>query len=139
RDAARRHAGVPGTERLAETLAGVERARAEVQRIGGLEVLDERLVGRPGVHGWDPLRLSIDVRATGSTGTRLASLMRELDDINLELVAENVIVAVFGMGEDASASAERLVTAMRRAVETLGAEEPVPRRPFTPPPPWGRL
>ena len=68
----------------------------------GLDVLDERLVGRPGVHGWDPLRLSIDVRGTGSTGTRVASLMRELDDINLELVSENVVVAAFGMGEDAA-------------------------------------
>jgi arginine decarboxylase len=138
-DAARRQAAVRGAELLAETIAGVERARAAVQEIPGLDVLDERLVGRPGVHGWDPLRLSIDVRGTGTTGTRMASLMREVDDINLELVAENVIVAVFGMGEDAAASAERLVTAMRRAVATLGAEEELPRRPFAPPPPWGRL
>jgi arginine decarboxylase len=138
-DATRRYAAVHGAELLAETLAGVERARAEVKRIGGLEVLDERLVGRPGVYGWDPLRLSIDVRATGSTGTRLASLMRELDDINLELVSENVVVAVFGMGEDAARSAARLVTAIGRAVEALGAEPELPKRPFTPPPPWGSL
>jgi arginine decarboxylase len=138
-DATRRYAAVHGEELLAETLAGVERARAEVRQIPGLDVLDERLVGRPGVHGWDPLRLSIDVRATGSTGPRLASLMRELDDINLELVSENVVVAVFGMGEDAARSAERLVAAMRRAVEALGGEGELPKRPFTPPPPWGSL
>ena len=138
-DATRRYAAVNGTELLAETLAGVERARAEVQRIPGLDVLDERLVGRPGVYAWDPLRLSIDVRATGSTGTRLASLIRELDDINLELVSENVVVAVFGMGEDAALSAARFVAAMRRAVEALGAEAELPKRPFTPPPPWGSL
>jgi lysine decarboxylase len=138
-DAARRQAAVRGPELLAETIAGVERAREAIQEIPGLAVLDERLVGRPGVHGWDPLRLSIDVRGTGSTGIRVASLMRELDDINLELVAENVIVAVFGMGEDAAASAERLVASMRHAVETLGADTQPPRRPFAPPPPWGRL
>jgi arginine decarboxylase len=138
-DAARRQAAVRGTELLGEAIAGVERAQAEVQRIPGLEVLDERLVGRPGVHGWDPLRLSVDVRGTGSTGTRVAALMRELDDINLELVAENVIVAVFGMREDAKASAERLVASMRHAVEALGAEEEPQGRPFAPPPPWGRL
>ena len=102
-------------------------------------MLDERLVGRPGVHGWDPLRLSIDVRGTGSTGTRVAALMHDLDDINLELVSENVIVAVFGMGEDAAASAERLVAALRHAVDELGASGDPPRRPFAPPPPWGRL
>jgi arginine decarboxylase len=138
-DATRRYTAVHGAELLAETLAGVKRARAEVQRIPGLDILDERLVGRPGVYDWDPLRLSIDVRATGSTGTRLASLMRELDDINLELVSENVVVAVFGMGEDAALSAARFVTAMGRAVEALGAEAELPKRPFTPPPPWGSL
>jgi arginine decarboxylase len=138
-DAARRQLAVRGAELLAETIAGLERARTAVREIPGLDVLDERLVGRPGVHRWDPLRLTVDVRGTGSTGTRVASLMRELDDINLELAAENVIVAVFGMGEDAAASADRLVNSMRHAVEALGAEEGIPRRPFAAPPPWGRL
>jgi arginine decarboxylase len=138
-DAARRYAAVHGARLLAGTLAGAERARADIQRIPGLDVLDQRLVGRPGVHGWDPLRLAVDVRGTGSTGTRLASLMRELDDINLELVSENVIVAAFGIGEATEASASRFVNALGRAVETLGAEEQLPKRPFTPPPPWGSL
>ena len=119
-DAARRQAARNGAELLAETIAGLDAARAAIREIPGLDVLDERLVGRPGVHGWDPLRLSIDVRGTGSTGTRVASLMHDLDDINLELVSENVIVAVFGMGEDAAASAERLVAALRHAVDELG-------------------
>jgi lysine decarboxylase len=138
-DATRRHAAVRGAELLAETIAGVERVRTAVSEIPGLAVLDERLVGRPGVHGWDPLRLAVDIRGTGSTGTRVAALLRQLDDINLELVSENVIVAVFGMGEDAAANAERLVAAMRRAVEALGTDEQPPKRPFAPPPPWGSL
>ncbi len=138
-DAARRQAAVRGAKLLAETVAGVERAREAIRQIPGLEVLDERLIGRPGVHDWDPLRLSVDVRGTGSTGTRLGTLMRELDDVNLELVSENVIVAVFGAGENAAASAERLVSALSHAVETLGADEEPPKRPLTPPPPWGSL
>jgi lysine decarboxylase len=138
-DAARRQAATRGAELLGETIAGLERARAAVHEIPGLEVLDERLVGRPGVHDWDPLRLSVDVRGTGSTGAKVASMMRERDDINLELVAENVIVAVFGMGEDAGASGERLVSSLRRAVQALGTEGRPPGEPLTPPPPWGEL
>ncbi len=138
-DAARRQAAVRGAKLLAETVAGVERAREQIRGIPGLDVLDERLIGRPGVHDWDPLRLAVDVRGTGSTGTRLATLMRELDDVNLELVSENVIVAVFGAGEDAVASAERLVRALRHAVETVDSGEEPPKRPFAPPPPWGPL
>ncbi len=138
-DAARRQAAVRGAKLLAETVAGVERAREAIRGIPGLDVLDERLIGRPGVHDWDPLRLAVDVRGTGSTGTRLAKLMRELDDVNLELESENVIVAVFGAGENAGESAGRLVSALRHAVETLGADDEHPKRPFTPPPPWGSL
>jgi arginine decarboxylase len=138
-DAARRQASVRGAKLLAETVAGVERAREAIRGIPGLDVLDERLIGRPGVHDWDPLRLAVDVRGTGSTGIRIAKLMRELDDVNLELESENVIVAVFGAGENAVESATRLVNALRHAVETLGAEEEPPKRPFAPPPPWGSL
>ena len=53
-DAARRQAAVSGAELLHETIAGVKRAREEIRRIPGLEVLDERLIGRPGVHALGP-------------------------------------------------------------------------------------
>ncbi len=53
-DAARRQLAVRGGELLAETIAGLERARAAVREIPGLDVLDERLVGRPGVHRLGP-------------------------------------------------------------------------------------
>ena len=36
-------------------------------------------------------------------------------------------------------SAARLVAALRRAVDALGADAELPKRPFTPPPPWGSL
>lgn len=138
-DAARRYAATAGEELLAETVSAVERARTRVREIPGLDVLDERLAGRPGVHAYDPLRLAVDVRGTGVGGRRLAQRMREADDINLELVSENVVVAIFGMGENAGANAERLVAALRRAVEALGKEERPPLAPFAPPPPWGPL
>jgi arginine decarboxylase len=138
-DAARRQAAVHGQELLEETIATLRQAREEVRAIPGLDVLDERLAGRPGVAGWDPLRLSIDVRGTGTTGYRLASVARELDDINFELASENVAVAVFGMGAPAAPQAERLLAALRRAVEQIGAAQPDEHPEFAPPPPWGPL
>ncbi len=138
-DAARRYAAVRGEELLAQTLSAIERIRAQVERISGLEVLDDRLVGRPGVHGWDPLRLAVDVRGTGHTGTRIAGLMRERDDVNVELASENVVVAAFGLGETAEPEGLRFVDALRTAVEALGGDEPQSQRPLTPPPPWGSL
>ena len=72
----------------------------------------------------------------GATGHRIARLMREHDDINLELFSENVIVAVFGIGERAAETGERLVEALEHACVRIGEEEePLP--PFAEPPPWG--
>jgi arginine decarboxylase len=138
-DGARRQAGVHGRELLGETIATLRRAREQVRAIPGLDVLDERLVGRPGVSGWDPLRLAIDVRGTGTTGYRLAEVTRELDDINFELASENVAVAVFGMGAPAQPQAERLLAALQHAVERIGASPPDEHPEFAPPPPWGPL
>jgi arginine decarboxylase len=139
-DAARRSAAVNGAELLGETLAALRRVRDAVREIPGLEVLDERLAGAPGVFDYDPLRLAIDVRGTSASGFELARLVREQNDVNLELAGENVMVAVFGMGEPAGLAAKRLIGALRQAVDTV-AEQPAAaaHEQFAPPPPWGEL
>ena len=138
-DAARRHAVTEGAELLAETLEALRQTREAIRGIHGLDVLDERLCRRPGVYGWDPLRLAIDVRGSGLTGYDLDPALRRIDDIHLELFGENVIVALFGMGERASPRGERLVAALRRALDELGGEPDREQEPFAPPPPWGEL
>jgi arginine decarboxylase len=138
-DAARRFAAIRGEELLSKTLKTLARTREEIREIPGLDVLDERLAGRMSVAAWDPLRLSVDVRGTGATGHRIAQLMRERDDIILELYSENVIVAVSGIGETPTAPAERLVEGLRHAVEEIGPGDLEERRAFAEPPPWGPL
>ncbi len=138
-DAARRQASVHGAELLGETLAAVATTRAAIERIPGLAVLDESLVGRPGIAGWDPLRLAIDVRGTGSTGYRLAKTAFHASGLDLELYSENVVVAIFGVGEPAVPAGERLVAGLRHAVEELEAEPGPPDEKLAPPPPWGEL
>jgi arginine decarboxylase len=140
-DAARRLASVHGQRLLDETLAGIAATQEAIEEIPGLAVLDDRMVGRAGIAGWDPLRLAIDVRGTGATGYRLAKVAFELaDPIDVELAAENLVVAVFGIGESATLAGERLVAALRIAVDRLGEGEPEqPHEPLAPPPPWGEL
>jgi arginine decarboxylase len=138
-DAARRQAQVHGTELLGETLAAIAATREEIAQIPGLAVLDESLVGRPGIAGWDPLRLAIDVRGTGSTGYRLAKAAFYTSGIDLELYSENVVVAIFGLGEQAAAAGSRLVAGLREAIGKLEAEPGAPDEKLAPPPPWGEL
>ncbi|MGE5407270.1 MAG: aminotransferase class I/II-fold pyridoxal phosphate-dependent enzyme [Syntrophothermus sp.] len=138
-DAARRQAAVHGAELLGETLAAIAATREAITRIPGLSVLDESMVGRPGIAGWDPLRLSIDVRDTGSTGYRLARTLFYSHRVDLELYSENVVVAIFGLGEPAARAGERLVEALRAVVGELEAEGAAPEEKLAPPPPWGEL
>jgi arginine decarboxylase len=138
-DAARHFASNEGQALLSETIRALGSARQAIRQLPGLDVLDERIAGQTGVHGYDPLRLAVDVRGTGASGYHVARLMHEQDDVNLELAGETVIVAVFGMGETATEHAARLVEALRRAVEHLGGDEPDAPGVFTPPPPWGPL
>ena len=138
-DAARRQAAVHGRELLEHTMAALADAREQIRAIDGLDVLDERMVGRAGVHGYDPLRLAVDVRGIAASGYELASILREIDDINLELYGQHVIVAVFGMGERRLPEAKRLVGALREAAARVGPDPGGQRASFAAAPPWGEL
>jgi arginine decarboxylase len=139
-DTARRSAATRGRELLDETLRALTRTREAVRQIPGLDVLDERLAGAPGVFDYDPLRLAIDVRGTRASGYELSRMLREQHDVIMELAGENVMVAVYGMGEDAGAASERLLGALRQVVAEVSAQPQATEAvQFAPPPPWGEL
>ncbi|HEX4564609.1 MAG TPA: amino acid decarboxylase, partial [Solirubrobacteraceae bacterium] len=138
-DAARRQAAQHGRELLGHTIALLAETRSQIRAIDGLDVLDDRLAGRPGVFAYDPLRLAVDVRGLAAGGYELAPILREIDDINLELVGQNVIVAVFGMAERTMDEAPRFVRALRAAAARVGVDPGGERERFAPPPPWGEL
>ena len=138
-DAARRLAATHGAELLTETITAMAEIRAAVREIEGLDVLDDSLVGAPGVHGYDPLRLAIDVRGAGITGYELATALRERGDVTFELAGENVLVGVFGMAEQAAPQGRRLIAALCDALESLDDSGDRTREEFAPPPPWGDL
>lgn len=136
-DAARRQNVVAGSELLAETIASLRELRREVREIDGLDVLGPELTEARSVFAWDPLRLSVDVRGTGATGNEIAHYMRDEHDIWFELYAENVIVAVFGIGERVAETGARLLAGLRDAAAKLSRPVGSEHAPFAPPPPWG--
>ena len=138
-DGARRFAALEGERLLGEVLDAVDDARARIRAIPELDVLDERLLEAPSVHGWDGVRLAVDVRGTGASGHRVADLMRELSDVNVELYTENIVEAMFGMGSDAERDADRLVSSLEAALGGLDEADRERRRRFASPPPWGTL
>jgi lysine decarboxylase len=98
-DSARRQLAAHGEALLDRTLAASARARLEIEAIPGVTVVGEDMVGRPGIVGWDPLRLVIDVRGTGCTGYEIAAELRASYDIYVELASHATLVLVLGMGQ----------------------------------------
>jgi lysine decarboxylase len=98
-DAARRQLAVHGEALLDRTLKAAAEARAAINAVEGCAVVGEGLVGRPGVAGWDPLRIVIDVRGTGCTGYEVARALRVTDDIYVELATHATLVLVLGLAQ----------------------------------------
>ena len=136
-DAVRSQAATEGERLLGETIEVLDEARAELDGMPGIEVIGKRLLERESVHSWDPLRLTIDVRGTGMTGYRVAAGLRDLANVHVELAADTVIVAVFGMGTGTPARARRLLDGIETTLIELGVEQPDSIPEFAPPPPWG--
>ena len=98
-DAARRHLAIHGEALLERTIEASARARAAIDAVPGCTVVNEGFVGRPGIAGWDPLRIVIDVRGTGCTGYELAAALRSAYDIYIELATHATLVLVLGIAQ----------------------------------------
>src|SRR5581483_3211557 len=102
-DSARRQLAVHGEALLERTLDAAARARAAIERVSGCAVVGGDLVGRPGIAGWDPLRVVIDVRGTGCTGYEVSAALRASFDIYVELATHATVVLVLGLGQPVDA------------------------------------
>ncbi len=98
-DAARRQLAVHGEALLDRTIRASNDARVAIDAVPGCSVVGEGLVGRPGIAGWDPLRIVIDVRGTGCTGYEVAAALRASFDTHVELATHATLVLVLGLGQ----------------------------------------
>ncbi|HEY1713095.1 MAG TPA: aminotransferase class I/II-fold pyridoxal phosphate-dependent enzyme [Solirubrobacteraceae bacterium] len=117
-DSARRQLAAHGEALLDRTIEASMRAREAIEAIPGIAVVGEAMVGRPGIAGWDPLRIVIDVRGTGVTGYELAAELRAANDIYIELATHATLVLVLGMGQPVE-PLERFAHDFAETVRTL--------------------
>ena len=140
-DAARRDAALNGRQLLDSTLDAIAHTCEAIEALPGFSVLDDSLVGRPGVAAYDPLRLVVDVAGTGQTGFRIADRLRDQSRVYLEFVEESLIVALFGIGGSALGDGARLVEGLRAAARSLGTSRGIgrPQPAHVQAPSWGPL
>ena len=120
-DAARAHVAAEGGHLIGTALADMDELKRAIRTIDGLDVLDERIVGRHGIGAYDPLRLAIDVRDAPCDGPALAAALLHVADINLELITQQVLIAHVGIAEPILEHGLRLVEALRLALGGFAA------------------
>jgi arginine decarboxylase len=131
-DGARRQLVLHGEQLLHETLEAIGVARAKLETIPGIALVDASLVGRMGVTGYDPLRIVLDVRGTGRTGYEIADALRRAYDVHAELPMQATVVFVVGLGESA-VTLRRLAGDVDEIVKRISA--PGATAPIVPPAP----
>jgi lysine decarboxylase len=128
-DAARAHVAARGAALLDEALTHMDLIKDEIRCIPGLDVLDDRLVGRHAIAAFDPLRLAIDLRGSNTDGYALARTLLQLSDVNLELITDRVVIAHVGIAEPVLESGLRLLEALPMALALAPARPPLPVAP----------
>jgi lysine decarboxylase len=130
-DAARRQLAVHGEALLHDTLNAVRSVREKLSKVPGIALIGPELVGRPGVAGWDPLRIVLDVRATGRSGYEVAEALRHGYDVQAELATHATVVLLAGIAES-PAVLERMAGDVDETVKRItvaGSSEALVRAP----------
>jgi arginine decarboxylase len=130
-DAARRQLAVHGEQLLERTIEAAARARAAIDQIPGCATAGPHFVGRPGIAGWDPLRIVVDVRGTGCTGYEVGAALAGGYDTHVELATQATVVLVLGIAQPVEPLV-RLADDLREAVGRIarpGGPPPVSRPP----------
>src|SRR3954447_21766006 len=120
-DGARRQLAVHGEALLHETIAAAARTRTKMAKIPGIALVDGDFVGRPGVNGWDPMRLVVDVRGTGCTGYEVAEALRGAYDVQPELATHATMVLLLGIAQS-PVSLERVAGDLDEIVKRISRE-----------------
>ena len=121
-DAARRQLATRGEQLFGETLALLVDVRARLRQVELIELVDESFVGRPGIGGFDPMRIVLDVRSVGCTGLEFSEALQQQHDVHPEMATHATVVFVVSLAEPAE-RLDRLVEAVAATAETLARAE----------------
>lgn len=94
-----RHTLAHGTSAIGETLVEVERFRDSLRHDGRFPIISDGFASFPDIVAHDPLRVSIDVSASGLSGHAVRDRLAAEHGVFLEISTAHAIVAFIGPGK----------------------------------------
>ena len=99
-----------------ERAASLALLRARISGLPGIVLPDPPPSGRARVAPRGPVRLHIDISATGLTGYEVGRRMRKFSGVPLDFCEADTVVAIFDDGDDISTRGSRLLFALSHAL-----------------------
>jgi arginine/lysine/ornithine decarboxylase len=117
-----------GTELLHSALELADRMRSDINRLAGMHVLEEELIGAEASNDLDRLQILVDVSDLGISGYQAADWLREHERIDIHLSDHARIAATVSIADNDS-TADRLLQALKRLTDAADdLPEPKPIR-----------
>lgn len=101
-----------GYERWQEMIALAQSVRRELGAIEGIQVYGDEIIGSPGISGYDPTKIVVDVDRLGTTGFAAGRWLRQVWKINPEFSDLRRMVFSITLG-DSEQTAKVLIDAIR--------------------------
>ena len=119
-DAARMQMATEGARLLEHAMELAEELRARVRSVAGLETFGVEWVGRPGVAGLDPTKVTVRVASLGLTGYAVERWLRETGPVQAEMSELQGLLFIVGFGngpQDVARLAQALAHVAARSRE----------------------
>lgn len=124
-DAARAIMQEKGRELLDDIIDWSNWARNEINKIPGLYCLGPDRIGKYGISDLDPTRITVNLGASGISGTKAEAILRKDFNIQMEMSDLYNIVAITSVG-DSRDNYERLVRALKSIGNSGTGKEKAP-------------
>ncbi|MBI2263822.1 MAG: aminotransferase class I/II-fold pyridoxal phosphate-dependent enzyme [Armatimonadetes bacterium] len=112
-DMARMQMATQGKELLSETIRISEEVRTRINRLPGLACFGKEIVGKPGVSGWDPTRITASAKKLGFTGYEVEKIFRDRYNVQFDLSDIFNVIALITIGDRAE-DGEKLAAAFEQ-------------------------
>ncbi len=90
-----------GSELMNSLLQQIAYFKSELKKIQGVNIIDEKIIGKQSIKDIDKTRLVINMTQLGISGIELSKILRAIYNIQVEMADINNIVAIASIGNSA--------------------------------------